>query len=139
MLKLLVLTAFLAIPLAGCDSSISADLAYDVELRALDNATTVGTGQFNFDSEPRSGSTVSGDYTLVATGGGPVPPLSDTNGTFTAEYDGDSLVVRILPSTTSDIGLRFAGDFDADVYAGNWSEITIAGTQLRGTFVGEAD
>jgi hypothetical protein len=137
--KLLLAIAALTVPLAGCDSSISADLAYDVELRALDNTTTVGTGQFSFDSEPRRGSTVNGDYTLVATGGGPVAPLSDTNGTFTAEFDGDSLVVRILPSTTSDIGLRFAGEFDADTYAGSWGEITIAGTQTRGVFTATAD
>ena len=128
-----------AIPLAGCDSSISANLNYNVELRSLDNTTTVGTGEFMFDSEPRRGSTVSGDYTLTATAGGPVAPLTATSGTFTASYEDDNLVVRILSPTTSDVGLHFEGDFDANTYAGTWSEITIAGTEARGTFVADSD
>ena len=139
MQKFLLAAALLAVPLAGCDSSVSANLNYDVELRGLDNVTTVGTGEFRFDSEPRRGSTVNGDYSLVAVGGGPVVPLTDTNGTFTGAFEGDSLVVRVLSPTTSDVGLRFAGEFDSDTYAGSWSEITIAGPQLRGTFVADAD
>jgi hypothetical protein len=137
--KLLLLIALLAIPLAGCDSSISANLNYDVELRSLDNATTVGTGELRFDSEPRSGSSVTGDFTLVADGGGPIEPLSITSGSFTASFEGDSLVVTILSPSTSDVGLRLNGEFDADTYAGTWSEITIAGPELRGVFTASAD
>jgi hypothetical protein len=138
MQKLLLAAALLAIPLAGCDSSISANLNYDVELKSMDNTSTVGTGELRFDSQPRRGSTVNGDYTLVAVSGGPVVPLTNTNGTFVASYEGDDLVVRIDPST-SDVGLILTGDFDADAYAGSWSEITIAGTELRGTFIATAD
>jgi len=134
----LVLALFVTLT-AGCDSSDSAggSTSYAVELHDA-AGSAVANGELDFDSTPNPGATTSGQYTLSATGGGPMPPLTTTSGSFTGSYEADSLVVHILPAT-SDSGVRFAGVITAQAYSGSWFEITIAGPHLRGTFVGMAN
>jgi hypothetical protein len=125
--------------LAACDSAddIGGSVRYGVVLS--EGGSTAGSGLLTFESAPTPGAGVNGDYSLTAAGGGPLDPLTTTSGSFSGSFAGDSLVVVITAPGTSDVGLRLAGPVSASTYSGNWSEITIAGPQLRGTFVGEAD
>ncbi len=139
MRALLTTPLLVALLLAGCDSSDDGGAAVRYDVVLSEGGATVGTGTVTFTSPPVPDASVGGQYSLAATGGGPLDPLTTTSGTFTSSFDGDSLIVVIVTPGTSDVGLRLAGPVSASAYSGNWSEITIAGPQLRGTFVGTAD
>ena len=134
-----VLSVATLLALAACDSAddLGGSVSYDVVLS--EGGATAGSGRLTFASPPTPGAGITGEYNLTATGGGPLDPLATTNGSFSGSFVGDSLVVVITAPGTSDVGVRFSGPVTASAYSGNWSEITIAGPQLRGTFVGNAD
>jgi hypothetical protein len=138
-----LLALLLAVPLAlaACDSADSdgTSLRYAVQLREAGGSTAAATGELRFTEAPRRGdASVTGQYTLTATGGGAFPPLPQTSGSFTGAYESDSLVVQLVVPGSSDVGVELSGTFSSQTYAGVWSELTIAGPQARGSFTATA-
>lgn len=141
-LRTLLLPALLLLlaPLAACDgdgAQATDSLRYTVQL--MEDDAPIGTGEIRFDTAPRTGAETTGTFTLQRTGGGPVPPLTTTTGTFRASIEaGGDLLVQINPSGSTDTGIQLQGDYSAASYTGTWSEVTIAGPQERGTFTATA-
>lgn len=141
----LLLLAFglASLGLMACDSSSSngtppgTSLRYAIQLN--DEATTVATGHLQFNTAPVSGAaTVAGTYTLQSVDGTPLFPLTQTSGTFSGDFTGGTLTLRLIVPQTADVGIRLVGAISGATYSGTWDEITVAGPEPRGTFTATA-
>jgi hypothetical protein len=134
-----VALALLVLPLAACDGAGADGTALRYTLTLRQDDAVVATGEIRFDAAPRAGTETTGTFTLQQSGGGPLPPLAVTSGTFRASFESDGdLLVQINPAGTTDTGIQLSGTYSAASYTGSWFEVTIAGPELRGEFTATA-
>lgn len=125
----------------ACDSADepSAELRYVLSLLDNDGATAAA-GRLVFEARPVQGKAGGGSFTLTASGGGPLTPLTDTEGAFTSLFtiEGD-LVLSVQDPNTTDAGLHLIGTYDGRAYDGEWGTITFAGYTPQGRFLAVLD
>ena len=128
----LLLSIFLV---AACDSGDSNNVGPRFDIAFSDNGSAVADGRISFDSAPRLGESLTGDFSFATPDGNPVEPLTITSGSMNATLDDSGmLLVTIIDPNVSDSGLQFEGAYATSGYSGMWGTITFVGYMEQGTF-----
>ena len=120
---------------AACDSADGNNVGSHFDVVFFENGTAVADGQISFDTEPRVGQPLPGDFSFETPDGDPFFPLTVTSGSMSATLDDSGILrVTITDPLVSDSGLQFEGDYAASGYSGVWGTITFPGYTEQGTF-----
>lgn len=132
----LLLSVFL---FAACDTADSNSVAPRFDVALSENGTAVAGGRISFDTEPRVGQVLIGDFSFTTPDGDPLEPLTVTSGSMSATLDDSGMLqVTINDPFVSDSGLQLEGDYAASGYSGIWGTITFVGYTEQGTFTATA-
>lgn len=135
-IKRLLAGLLLVAPLwAGCDSSSDSSPETDTYSLTLsdEGGTAVLGGELRLvieDGQNGPGD-VTGSWELTGRNGQPDPMV--TSGSVSGELLANDILIR-LDMDVADSGIELDGVYTTDQIIGEWSEITIAGPEPRGSF-----